>query len=77
MDFQFDPQTYLMQMEGRIIEEVRANKKEFRTALHEQDRRIDKLESWRNYLAGRVGCDCRASGSTSSSRDSRCHRERH
>jgi hypothetical protein len=55
MDFQFDPQTYLMQMEGRIIEEVRANKKEFRTALTEQDRRIDKLESWRNYLAGAWG----------------------
>jgi hypothetical protein len=52
MDFQFDPQTYLMQMEGRIIEEVRANKKEFRNALEEQDARLDKLESWRNYLAG-------------------------
>jgi hypothetical protein len=58
MDFQFDPQTYLMQMEGRIIEEVRANKKEFRTALHEQDRRIDKVGIVAELSGGRVGCDC-------------------
>lgn len=52
MNVEFDLQTHLAGMEARIVEEVRTNKKDLQDGLDKLDARVDKLESWRNYLAG-------------------------